>query len=484
MSTALRDETLRLSGNPHAAIPEVQLLSNGRYHVMVTSAGGGYSRWKDLAVTRWREDGTCDNWGAFCYIRDVADGDVWSTAHQPTLRAADTSAVVFAPGLASFRRRDHDIEVQTEIVVAPDDDVELRRVRITNGSSRRRVLDVTSYSEIVLAPPATDAAHPAFSKLFIETELLRERQAILCSRRPRAPGEPRPWMFHLLTATAPAAGDVSYETDRMRFIGRGRTTADPQALDEHATLSGSAGPVLDPVAALRCRITLDPGDTAVVDLISGVSATREACVGLIGKYQDRQIADRVLAATPARGQATLSSLHTSDADARLYLRLAGSVLFANASLRANPSILSKNRQGQSSLWAYSISGDRPIVLLRIADPANIALARQLLEAHTYWRQHGLAVDLVIVSEARDGRGPALVDEITKLVAAGGSAGRINQPGGIFVRLSDTVPDADSVLLQTVARIVISDADGTLEQQLERRCVTPTAIAPPPASRGS
>jgi len=374
--------------------------------------------------------------------------------------------------------------VQTEIVVAPDDDVELRRVRITNGSSRRRVLDVTSYSEIVLAPPATDAAHPAFSKLFIETELLRERQAILCSRRPRAPGEPRPWMFHLLTATAPAAGDVSYETDRMRFIGRGRTTADPQALDEHATLSGSAGPVLDPVAALRCRITLDPGDTAVVDLISGVSATREACVGLIGKYQDRQIADRVLAATPARGQATLSSLHTSDADARLYLRLAGSVLFANASLRANPSILSKNRQGQSSLWAYSISGDRPIVLLRIADPASIALARQLLEAHTYWRQHGLAVDLVIFCEARDGHGPAVVDEITKLVAAGGSADRINQPGGIFVRLSDTVPDADSVLLQTVARIVISDADGTLEQQLERRCVTPTAIAPPPASRGS
>ena len=255
----------------------------------------------------------------------------------------------------------------------------------------------------MLAPPATDSAHPAFSKLFVETEILRERQAILCTRRPRAPDEPTPWMFHLLAAHKPATGEVSYETDRLRFIGRGRTTADPQALHDNAALSGSAGPVLDPVAAIRCCIALDPGETATVDLISGISETREACMGLVERYQDRQFADRVLAAAPTHDQAILSRLHATAADAQLYARLAGSVIYANAALRADPGILARNRQGQSGLWGYAISGDLPIVLLQIADPANIDLVRQLVQAHAYWRLHGLVVDLVILSEDRDGR---------------------------------------------------------------------------------
>jgi cyclic beta-1,2-glucan synthetase len=252
MTDSNQETLLRIIDSLDTPVPEVQLLSNGRYHVMVTSAGGGYTRWKNLAVTRWCEDATCDNWGAFCYIRDVANGDAWSTAYQPTLQRADASEAVFSVGRAAFRRRDHDAETHTEIAVSPEDDVELRRVRITNGSATRRVFDVTSYAEIVLAPPATDAAHPAFSKLFVQTEILRERQAILCTRRPRAPDELTPWMFHLLTAPKAARGEVSYETDRMRFIGRGRTTADPQVLDDNAPLSGSAGSVLDPVAAIRC----------------------------------------------------------------------------------------------------------------------------------------------------------------------------------------------------------------------------------------
>ena len=481
MTAHNRQGPLRIFDSPHTLIPEVQLLSNGRYHVMVTSAGGGYSRWKELAVTRWREDATCDNWGSFCYIRDVASGDLWSTAYQPTLRRADTYEAIFSEGRAAFRRRDHDIETHTEITVAPEDDVELRRVRITSGSPTRRVLDLTSYAEIVLELPATDAAHPAFNKLFVETEILRERQAILCTRRRRAPDEPTPWMFHLLTTHKPAEKEVSYETDRMRFIGRGRTTTDPQALDDVA-LSGSAGPVLDPVAAIRYRITLDPGETATVDLISGLSETREACVGLVGKYQDRQIADRVLAMAPTHGQAILSMLHATEADARLYGHLASSVIYANATLRADPSILGQNRQGQSGLWRYGISGDLPIVLLRIADQANIDLVRHLVQAHAYWRLHGLAVDLVILSGDLDGQRPVLHEQITKLIAACGDAGRIDQPGGIFVRAVDQIDDPDHILLQTVARVVIVDNAGSLAKQIERRRATPTSIPLLPAER--
>ena len=189
---------VRILDSPDTTAPEVQLLSNGRYHVMLTNAGGGYSRWKDLAVTRWREDPTCDNWGTFCYIRDVASGEFWSTAYQPTLKRAEAYEAIFSEGRAEFRRRDHGFETHTEIVVSPEEDIELRRVRITNRSWTRKAIDVTSYAEVVLAPSAADAMHPAFSNLFVQTEIIPERRAILCTRRPRSLEEKVPWMFHLL----------------------------------------------------------------------------------------------------------------------------------------------------------------------------------------------------------------------------------------------------------------------------------------------
>ena len=453
---------------------------------MVTAAGGGYSRWKNLAVTRWHEDATCDNWGVFCYIRDVADGNVWSSAYQPTLERAGAPEAVFSMGRAAFCRHDHDIEVQVEIAVSPEDDIEIRRTRIANQSPTRRTLEVTSYAEIVLAPPAADAAHPTFNKLFVESEILLKRHAILCTCRPRAPGEQTPWMFHLLGAPKLAQGEASFETDRMRFIGRGRTTADPQALDDNAALSGSAGSVLDPVTAIRCRITLDPGETTTLDLIIGISETREASMRLVEKYEDQQMADHVLAAASIHSQAILTRLGASESDARLYTHLASSIIYTNASLRADPSILGKNRQGQSGLWGYSISGDLPIVLLRIADPENIDLARQLLRAHSYWRLHGLAVDLVIATEGYNDRRATLQEQITKLISACGDFDHIDQPGGIFVRAADKIFEADFILLQTVARIVIRDRDGSLAQQLERLCAMrstiPSAIPSPSGTR--
>src|SRR6266478_6068102 len=201
---------MRILTTPDTPIPEVQLLSNGRYHVMVTNAGGGSSRWKDLAVTRWREDITCDDWGTFCYLRDVASGEFWSTAHQPTLKQAEQYEAIFSEGRAEFRRRDFDLETHTEIVVSPEDDIELRRVHVTNRSRTRRTVDVTSYAEVVLAPAAADALHPAFSNLFVQTEIIQGRQAILCTRRPRSVNEHVPWMFHLMTVHGGGAGDVSF----------------------------------------------------------------------------------------------------------------------------------------------------------------------------------------------------------------------------------------------------------------------------------
>jgi cyclic beta-1,2-glucan glucanotransferase len=459
---------VRVLGSPDTPIPEVQLLSNGRYHVMVTNAGGGYSRCKDLAVTRWREDTTCDNWGTFCYIRDLKSGVFWSNTHQPTLKRAETYEAIFSEGRAEFRRRDLDYDTHTEIVVSPEDDIELRRVHITNRARIRRTIDVTSYAEVVLAAPVADALHPAFSNLFVQTEIIRERQAILCTRRPRSLEEHAPWMFHLMAVHGAEIAEVSYETDRMRFIGRGRTVAAPQAMGDSAALSGSQGSVLDPIVAIRYQITLEPEQAATIDMVSGIGATRDAASSLAGKYQDRHLADRVFELAWTHSQVVLRQINATEADAQLFGRLAGSVIYANSSLRADAGVLSRNRRGQSGLWGYAISGDLPIVLLQIGDLANIDLLRQLVQAHAYWRLKGLAVDLVIWNEDRAGYRQLLQEQIMGLIAAGVEAHVMDKPGGIFVRPAEQISDEDRILVQSVARAIISDRRGALGDQINRR----------------
>jgi cyclic beta-1,2-glucan synthetase len=476
---------VRVLTSPNTPIPEVQLLSNGRYHVMVTNAGGGSSRWKDLAVTRWREDTTADNWGSFCYLRDEESGEFWSTAYQPTLKQAEHYEALFSEGRAEFRRRDFDFETHTEIVVSPEDDIEVRRVHITNRSRVARTIEVTSYAEIVLAPAAADALHPAFSNLFVQTEIIQGRQAILCTRRPRSLEEHVPWMFHLMTVRGAYAPDTSFETDRMRFIGRGCSVAAPRAMTVPGALSGTDGSVLDPIAAIRHRIRIEAGVTVMIDMVSGAGETREAVLQLVDKYQDPRLADRVFELTWTHSQVVLRQLNASEADSQLYGRLASSVIYANASLRAAANVLVRNRRGQSGLWGYAISGDLPIVLLQIADATHIELVRQLVQAHAYWRLKGLAVDLVIWNEDRNGYRQQLQEQIIGLIAAGVEAHVVDRPGGIFVRHAEQISAEDRILFHSVARAIITDSQGTLADQINRRVsvgVLPPRLAPTRAYR--
>jgi cellobiose phosphorylase len=465
---AIEEKSVRVYATPDTPTPEVHLLSNGRYHVMITNAGGGYSRWKDIAVTRWREDTTCDNWGTFCYIRDVASGVYWSTAYQPVHKASKRYEAIFSEGRAEFRRRDEGLDTHTEIAVSPEDDAEVRRITITNRSETARTIDITSYAEVVLASPAADALHPAFSNLFVQTEIVPHQGAIIVTRRPRSVDEQPPWMFHVMAVHGAHAGEMSYETDRMRFIGRANTVAAPVAMSSLSPLSGSAGPVLDPIVAIQCRMTLDPGASATVNIVTGVGETRDGCVRLIGKYQDRHLTDRVFELAWTHSQVLLRQINATEADVQLYGRLATSVLYANSALRAGPGLLLKNLRGQSGLWGYSISGDLPIVLLRIEDQANIDLVRQLIQAHAYWRLKGLPVDLVIWNEDHAGYRQALHDRIMGLIAAGADANLQDRPGGIFVRPADQIAEEDRLLFQAVARAIISDGRGTLAEQIDRR----------------
>ena len=461
----------RVNTDPNTQLPEVHLLSNGNYHVMATNAGGGYSHWRDLAVTRWREDATCDSYGTFIYLRDRRTGSYWSAAYQPTRSKPDRYEAVFVQARAEYRRVDHGIEAHTEISVSPEDDVEIRRVKLTNLSDATREIEVTSYAEVVMAPANADLAHRAFSNLFVQTEIVSRHRAILCRRRPRTPDEHPPWMFHLLAVPSALTGETSYETDRSRFIGRGRTPADPVALDGRAgpaRLSNTAGPVLDPIVAIRSSVTLPPDASTTIQLISGVAETREAALALLDKYRDRHFVERAFEMAWFESQEVLRLLNVTEAEAQVYGRLATSVIHANALRRASPSVIARNELGQSGLWRFGISGDLPIVLVRVGDVNRIDLVRQALQAHAYWRIKGLAADLVILNEDFSGYRAMLQDEIIGLINAGPEAAVIDRPGGVFVRRAEELSEQDRVLFQTVARVVLVGSVETIAEQVQRR----------------
>ncbi len=468
-------ESIRVINTPHTPIPEVQLLSNGRYHVMVTNAGGGYSRWKNIAITRWREDCTCDNWGAFCYIRDIDNNDTWSAAFQPILKHSDNYEAVFSQGRAEFRRRDSAIDTHTEIVVSPEDDIELRRVHITNRSRKRKLIELTSYAEVVLASPIADELHPAFSNLFVQTEINESRHAIICTRRPRSVEEHNPWMFHLMKVHNAEIQQITYETSRDKFIGRGNTVNNPKALNYSDGLPGNSGSVLDPIVSIQYRIYLEPYQSATADMIFGIGETKDLCYNLIGKYQDRNIASRGFELAWTHSHVILKQINAIEADAQLYNKMAASIIYANASLRTDPANIIKNQRGQSGLWSYGISGDLPIILLQIEDIENIELVRQLIQAHAYWSLKGLQTDLVIWNNDHGSYRQLLQDRIHGLVAPGLSGNLKDQPGGIFIRSVDQISNEDRILFQSVAHVVISDSLGSLEEQIYRTIKVKSSI---------
>ncbi|WP_051603196.1 GH36-type glycosyl hydrolase domain-containing protein [Simplicispira psychrophila] len=447
--------------------PAVLLLSNGRYHALLTDSGSGYSAWNGLALTRWQEDAVRDPWGAFCYLRDNASGVVWSSTVQPTLHRPEACQSTLGAGTAQFLREDDGIQVRSTVVVSPDDDVELRRVCIRNLSDRPRLLSATSFAEIVLAPAATDAAHLAFSKLFVETRIDPALHTIFATRRPSTPQETRCWWFHRVLVDQAGAsdaaqvtlGEVSYETNRMRFIGRGRSARDPLALQSDAPLSGSDGPVLDAVAAIRVPFTLAPGASITLHWLTGAAPSQEACTALAQKYATASAVQPMQEHATAYRQTTLAQWGASEADAKLYERAAAAIVYANSALRADAATIASNHRGQSDLWGFGISGDVPIVLLQLSAATPAPVLQQVVQAQAYWRAFGIRTELALLCA------PPLFAQVQELLGAGAHAAWLGKPGGIFVLDNARLDDGDLTLLQSVARLVLSDARGTLAEQL-------------------
>lgn len=446
--------------------PQVHSLTNGSYSLLVTSSGAGYSRWGETDLTRWRADPTLDPWGVWLYVQDRENGRLWSAAAQPTGVSSDHREVRFFPHKVEFERRDDDISLHTRLAVAPDDDVEMRQVALTNHSDRRRRISLTSYGEVILAPQDVDQRHPAFNRLFIESEYLEAEKALLFRRRPRSQDEQSVYLAHFVVSDPPGLAVTGSETDRLRFIGRGGTPRLPAALQpDSGELSGSTGATLDPIFSLQVELSLGPYEPASLAFVTVAAASRQEAIDLIARYSHWPQLERAVDGAAAEAIQEMERLELTSPQVERFEKLLSVMLYPSPTLRADPATLSANRLGQSGLWPFAISGDHPILLTRLAD-GGLDLLRDLLQAHTYWRRRGLKIDLVILNRRETGYEQDLGMRIHRLLTQTGNDGWINKHGGIFILREDQMSGPERILLASAARAILDGEAGSLEQQLQ------------------
>jgi len=462
--------TLRRFNSPHDITPRTHLLSNGRYTVMMTAAGSGFSRWGDLAVTRWREDTTRDCWGTFVFLRDVESGEVWSAGYQPRGTEADQYEVVYSEDRVKITQRHASLSIVLEIVVSHEDDAELRRLTVTNLEDSDREIDITSYAEVVLAAQSADEAHPAFSNLFVETEFVPVHGTLLATRRPRSADEPRVWLAHLAAPEGETVGTPQYESDRARFLGRGRGIRSPLSVIDGRSLSNTAGTVLDPIVSLRHRVAILAQGTVRLVFTTLVARSREEALEIAEKYRQPATFERTSSLAWTQAQVQLHHLQITRDEAHLFQRLANRLLYVDRTLRAGSQELSANRGGPSGLWAHGISGDLPIAVVRIESEEELDVARQLLRAHEYWRLKGVSADLVILNAKGTSYAQDLQQSVEAMVRAGQTARgheTHGEHGSVFVLREDLLPSQELAVLRSAARVLILASRGTLAEQAVR-----------------
>lgn len=439
--------------------PEVCVLSNGIFTTVVSGSGGGFSRFDGLAVSRWREDPILDDWGSYIYIRDVSSDKVWSPAFQPCRIPSAEQRIQFSLDRAVFMRADGDIRTSLEICVSPEWNAEVRRVTLTNTGNAAKILEVTTYTELALAPPIADDAHPAFSKLFIQTEYEDEAECLLARRRPRQESEKPIWAAHSLLVEGEGLGSAEFETDRSAFIGRGYSISNPKGI--RSRLCSNVGSVADPAFIMRRQVSIEPGEQIQLLAVTSVADSKDEALSIIRRFKGNQMAERTFQLAWNRTQIELRHLHISADEAADFLTFAGQVLYTPPMREERKEKIIANEKGQSGLWAHGVSGDRPIVLVRIEDQVNIKFVAQLLTGHEYLRRLGLLFDLVILNESKGGYQQDLQEALRRAVENG-----IDRHGGVFIMNANQLSDENKTLLLAAARVILYAGGPSLKKQLK------------------
>ncbi len=460
-------------------IPQAHILSQGDTSLLITNAGGGYSQWREFALTRWHADSTLDQWGTWIYVQDRESGALWSAACQPIGSAPDGQAsdhqeVLFYPHKVEFQHSENGISLRTGITVSTDG-VEIRRVNILNDSDQPRRLKLTSYGEVVLAEQSADRRHPAFNKLFIESEYLPDENALLFQRRPRSAVEKPVVLIHAMVIEAIRKVTGDHESDRAKFLGRSQTMRSPQALQNvNRHLSGTIGGTLDPIFSLAQEIDLLPHAKTRVTFLTLAAPSRAEALEKLSLYQSGQSIHRAFDESRARSERELLELGLNAYAVENFQRLLSALLYPVGVLRAAPHILAQNEKGQSGLWAFGISGDFPILLVRVRDGES-PLLREALQAFTYWRSHHATINLVILNDQDTGYALDLHNAIQRKIRRMGAETSLNQRDGIFVLRTDQLQPADKILFETVAGVILDEKNGTLADHALRLTLQPTRL---------
>ncbi len=468
------------------ASPQLQLLSNGRYTVMLNAAGSGYSSWRSFAVTRWREDPVGDGWGSYLLLRDEENGDVWSAGLQPCGIETDVYTATLSDGHVGITQRHGMLATTLDVAVACDRDAELRRITLTNHGATPREITLTSYAELILGPAAADAAHPAFSKMFVQTEWVGQGRVLLATRRRRSPDEAEVWAAHVAIVEHDDEGACEFETDRMRFLGRGRTLPRAQVMQPGVALSNTHGCVLDPVFSLRRKVRVAPGSSLRVAFWTALAGSRAAVLALVQTLRADDACELTFAGSLTHAIAEQARLGISVVQAGRFGSLASALLYADSRLRAPAELLNRGHGGAPVLWSCGISGDRPIVLLRIAARSGLARVHEILQAQRYWQSKRLGVDVVLLNFAAsedDSLQTALVERMQAQNVL--LADRDAVPAAVFVLRDVMISDALRAGLATAARVMLDAADGWpgfAEGDRNDACAGPIAVAGAPALR--
>ncbi len=454
------EETVIRSITRLEMIPELHLLTNGSYNVMLTDRGSGFARCHSLAVYRWYGDYMASS-GMFIYLRNINSNDFWSTTYNPVNTRPEVYKVIFSPHKAEYIRREGNIETNTEVLVSTEDDTEIRRVSIHNHSSSRRTIELTSYMEMVLQQPESDSAHPAFSKLFVKTEYMGEHNGLLAMRRKRDDVKQTVWGYHTVSTNGAMQGNIEYETDRSQFIGRNRNLSHPKVMEPDQPLSNSVGPVLDPVFSLRIRVSIEPGETAVVNFAVGICDTRQAALDLLEKYSDVSAADRVVEMAWTRSIVEAGFINITGNDERAYFKLLPRLLYVTGREK-QAGYIAGNSLSQSDLWPFGISGDLPIVLITVHSRDSFEEIRWCLKLHDFMRLKGVNFDLVILITDEESYIQPIFEMIRDLAVSGRSCDLLDRRGGIFIRNSRQMKEGQKNLLFTCAKLIINADDGVAD----------------------
>ncbi|MGI6449687.1 MAG: GH36-type glycosyl hydrolase domain-containing protein [Desulfitobacteriia bacterium] len=459
--------------SPDTNHPRTSFVSNREYTVMLTLAGAGYSQFNNLFITRWREDPTMQSYGSYIYVQNLNSGELWSATSKPLDNPGTNYKVTCFPNTVKYSRQDGNIITQTEVFVAPEDPVEIRKVSLTNLSKYSRDIQLTSYFEVVLDELKADLAHPTFSKLFIQTRF--ENETLVAFRRPRHHDKKKIFLMHTVFIEGEMLGDLEYETDRAKFIGRGRSLANPKALDYNQPLSNSVGAVLDPIMSLRARVRIGAGKTVVVYYLTGVGEKKQVVLQLAHKYRSGFTINQAKELAWSQNLMELTNLNLSFEEANQLSSLAGQVIFPGP-LRRSINI-KNNKLGQSALWPFGISGDLPLVLLKIQDNNHLKLVDQMLKIHEYWKIKGLFIDLVILNEDKSGYFQSIQEMIQEKISLSHVRKLVNKPGGVFILKKDQLPQEAVLLLHTVARLIFSGENGSLPNQIKKLLRIAEYLAP-------